>query len=451
MSTTNIIRERIDNGPLAPAMILVVAIAFMLSLLDGFDVIAISVAATALSEDWGISRGQLGPIFSAALVGMTIGAALLAPLADRFGRRVVLFCATASIGAAMIVTGLIPGGMPDVSIGSWTISSSILFLIGIRFLAGLGVGIIFANAATIASEAVPERHRNFAVLLAIMGYPFGAMIVGPVANAIISVQGWEMVFIYGGSASIVMSVVIWFFLPESVDFLAAKAGRSKKELAQINAILRRFNREPVDVLPERLQTDSIKAATVRSILSREFRVDTLSLWTIYFMGFLCLYFLLTWIPTLFVDAGYTRGQGVLALTYNNAGGVLGILVIGMWAKKIKLAKPIAVFFAGGAISLALIWLLEIKDAQALNVMIFTNGFLLQGAFAGLYALAARYYPTTVRATGIGWGAGLGRVGAIISPLIAGILAANGWGMYSLFILFAVPLIVASMMVLRFKV
>ena len=451
MSDANIIRERIDGGPLAPAMVLAVGIAFMLNLLDGFDVVAISVVATALSEDWGIPRGQLGPIFSAALVGMALGAALLAPFADRFGRRIMLLCSTIAIGIAMIATGMIPGGLGDVAIGPWKLSGSILLLIGVRLFAGLGVGVILANAAAIASEAVPEKHRDFAVLIAIMGYPCGAMIVGPVANGILATAGWEVVFIYGGIASLGMGLIIWLFLPESVDFLSSKADRSEKELNQVNTILRRLRREPIDALPERLASDSLQAASVKSILVKEFRVDTLMLWTTYFMGFSCIYFLLTWIPTLFVDAGYSRAQGIQALTYTNGGALVGILIIGMWAKKMKLAKPIFIFFLGAALSLALISLIEIKDATALNVMIFITGLLVNGGFTGLYALAARYYPTRVRATGIGWSAGLGRVGAIVSPIIAGLLAASGWGMHSLFLVFAIPLVIAAALILRFRI
>lgn len=448
---SNSIRERIDNGPLTPMMIVSVAIAFLLNVLDGFDVIAMSVAAPSLVADWGVSRAELGPIFSAALIGMAVGAAFLAPFADRIGRRKVLFFATISIGIAMIITGQIKGGMSDVQIGGWTVSKSILWLIIIRFLAGLGVGVILANAATIASEAVPERHRDFAVLIAIMGYPFGAMLVGPLASAIIGAYSWEMVFVFGGIASLLMAGIIFLFLPESVDYLSTKSDRSERDLKAINNVLRRFKREPIEAFPKRVAEDRLKAASVKSILTPEFRVDTLGLWTTYFMGFVSVYFLLTWIPTLFVDSGYTRGQGIKALTYFNAGAVIGILIIGIWAKKIKLARPIAVFFFSSAIFLALVWFLKVKDAATLNVMIFIIGLFLQGAFTGMYALAARYYPTRVRATGIGWGAGLGRVGAILSPIIAGILAASGWGMYALFLLFAVPLLISAAMVLRFKV
>ena len=450
MDKPNTIRERIDNGPFNPAMMAIVAIAFMLNLIDGFDVIAMSVAATSLASDWGISRGQLGPIFSAALTGMAIGAALLAPIADRKGRRRALLISSLTIGTAMIVTGFIPGGLPDLKIGPWAMSQSIWLLILIRFIAGLGVGVILANGPAIVSESVPEKHRNFGVLLAMMGYTFGAMLVGPIANAIISAQGWEQVFIFGGIASLVMGLVIILFLPESVDFLASKENRSDKDLAEINKILARFKRDPIDAFPERANTETIEAAKVSSILTPEFRRDTFALWTIYFVGFLCLYFLLTWIPTLFVDAGYSRKQGVQALTYQNAGGVIGILIVGFWAKKAKLAKPIGLFFFAAAMPLVLISVLKLTQASALNVMIFINGIFLHVGFVGLYALATAYYPTRVRATGVGWGAGLGRVGAIVAPLIAGVLAASGWNMYSLFLLFAIPLLVGPLLIMRFK-
>jgi len=450
MSDSNIIRQRIDNGPLTPSMMIVVGIAFMLNLLDGFDVIAMSVAATALASDWGVTRGQLGPIFSAALVGMAVGAALLAPIADRVGRRVALLAATLSIGIAMIITGVIPGGLPEQTIGPWTLSGSIWLLIGVRFLTGLGVGVILANTAAIASEAVPEKHRNLAVLIGMMGYSFGAMLVGPVAHAIIISQGWENIFIYGGVASFSMGLVIFLLMPESIDFLSSKTNRGPEDLAHINRILARFKRASIEALPERGEESQIEAASVRAILSPEFRTHTIALWTVYFFGFWCLYFLLTWIPTLFVDAGYSREQGINALTYQNAGGVIGVLIVGLWARNAKLAMPIAVFFLGGALSLVLISILRIQDATALNTMIFLNGLLLQGGFVGVYALAAAYYPTRVRATGVGWGAGLGRVGAILSPLVAGLLAASGWSMYSLFLFFAIPLLLAPVLVLRFK-
>lgn len=437
--TTAVVRERIDNGAVAPTMILVVFLGFLLNLVDGFDVVAMSATAPSLIKEWGVTRAQLGPIFSSALIGMAIGAAVLAPYADRIGRRALVIFATVVIGVSMIAVGFIPKG-----------DSAIPILIFIRFISGLGIGIIFASGAAIASEFMTEKYRNLAVVCTLMGYPFGAMVVGPTANFVIPTQGWEMLFIYGGVITLIMGVVIYLFLPESPEYLASAAYKKSNALERVNAVLRRLRREPLEVLPETSDDDQQKGGNVSSILTTELRLDTISLWTIYFMGFLTVYFLLSWIPTLFVDSGYTRAQGIHALTQFNFGALFGIFLIGLIATRIKIAKPIALFFFATALCLVGLYYWKPEALLTLNVMIFVIGFLLQGAFSAMYALAARVYPANVRATGIGWGAGLGRVGAILSPTIAGFLAGAGWSMYALYLVFAVPLVIAAVLVVRFK-
>ena len=429
------IRERIDVGPIVPLQLTVIAIGFLLNFVDGFDVVAMSVAAPALSEDWGISPEEKGYILSAALVGMTIGAALLAPYADRIGRRAILILATIGIGVSMIVTGLIP--------------QSIELMIAIRLISGLGIGIIFANTAAIGTEFASEKFRNIAVTTIVMGYPFGAMVVGPVANVVIPAQGWQMLFIYGGFFTLLMTVVIYFLLPESVEYLATRKDDREGNLAKINATLSRMRRATIDALPDN-DTGNLKPANVGSLFTDGYGRPTFGIWTVYFMGFLSLYFLLSWIPTLFVDSGFERSDGIRALTINNLGAVLGILAIGLTATRIKLAKPIAVYFFGAGLFLALIYFLRPETLLWLNVFIFLVGFLQQGAFTAMYALAARVYPTSIRATGVGWAAGLGRVGAILSPIIAGYLIAAEWTMYGLFLLFAVPMFIAGAVIFRYK-
>ncbi|MCP9478199.1 hypothetical protein NNA33_09715 [Marisediminitalea aggregata] len=119
---------------------------------------------------------------------------------------------------------------------------------------------------------------------------------------------------------------------------------------------------------------------------------------------------MSWIPTLFVNSGYERAEGIAALTLYSLGAVAGIVLIGLIATKIKLAKPIAIYFIGSALFLAVVAYWQPTSVFWLNTLIFTIGFLLQGAFTAMYAMAARVYPTSVRATGIGWAAGLGRIG-----------------------------------------
>lgn len=435
-SANELIRDRIDQGPITTMMVTVIGIGFMLNLVDGFDVVAMSVAGPSITAEWGISDGEKGWVLSAALIGMAVGAAFLAPLCDVFGRRSLILLSTALIGASMVATGLIPQSLP--------------WLIVMRAVSGLGIGVIFASGATIASEFAPERYRNIAITTVIMGYPFGAMLVGPAAQAIIPQQGWEMLFIYGGCATLMLGGVLYFILPESPEFLANRRNRSDRDIRALNNILRDLKRHPIKELPP-VPIQVEKAGSVGSLLSADHRSNTVTVWAIYFLGFLSLYFLLSWIPSLFVDAGYTRREGISALTQFNLGGVIGIITIGLLTTQKTLAKPIAIFFLLSGLCLGALFVFRLEVLVFLNAAVLIIGFLLQGAFTAMYAVAARIYPTSIRATGIGWAAGLGRTGAIVSPVAAGYLSGAGWDLYSLSVLFAFPLLLAGGLVLRFRV
>ncbi|MEM9570385.1 MAG: MFS transporter [Pseudomonadota bacterium] len=430
------IRDRIDNGPVAPMMLVVIAIGFLLNMVDGFDVVAMSVAGPSITTDWGISDAEKGWILSAALIGMAVGAAVLAPYSDVYGRRIMILAATALIGVSMVATGFIP--------------QSVSALIALRAVSGLGIGVIFASGATIAAEFAPERFRNLAVTTVVMGYPFGAMLVGPVAQWVIPAQGWEMLFVYGGVATLLLGVGFYFILPESVEYLASKRAKSPDDLGKINSVLKQLHRSPLTALVPEDHSEA-RAGRVTSLFEDSHAANTIILWSVYFLGFLTLYFLLSWIPSLFVDAGFSRREGIAALTQFNFGGVLGILAIGLLTTRLKLSKPISVFFVASAVCLVILYAMRIESLVVLNASILIIGFSLQGAFTAMYALAARIYPTTIRATGIGWAAGLGRTGAIVSPIVAGYLSGAGWDLYSLSLLFAVPLFIAGALVLRYRV
>ncbi len=428
------VRQQIDDAPLSLTQLVVFCIAFLLNVVDGFDVVAMSVSMPALTTEWAITSTEKGYILSSALIGMTLGAMYLAPLADRIGRRNILLIATVMIGLSMIVTAFIP--------------QSIELMMLIRCVSGLGIGIIFANSATIGTEFAPEKWRNLAVTIIVMGYPFGATIVGPIANMIIPASGWEMVFVYGGIFTLLMTVVIYIWLPESVEFIASQNVNNDIKLQKINGVLAKLRCQPIISLPESVVAP--QEVSVKNLFRHGLMLSTLGIWLIYFMGFMSLYFLMSWIPTLFVNSGYARSQGIAALTIYNLGAVAGIIAIGLLVTRIKLAKPIAVYFFGSAVVLTVVYYNQPKDVFWLNMLIFVIGFLLQGGFTAMYALAARTYPTAVRATGIGWAAGLGRVGAILSPILAGYLVTASWGMYDLFLLFALPLFISALIVAFYK-
>ncbi len=429
--SADLVRARIDDGPVVPLMWLVVLLGFLLNLADGIDVVAMSVTAPSVAAEWGLERGALGPLFSAALFGMAIGAAGLAPLSDKMGRRTLLVAAMFLVGLSMLAV-------------SWIASSASVTLFAmLRFISGLGIGVIFGCAPALASEFMPSRYRSLAVSMVVMGYPVGAVLAGPIANALIPGFGWTAVFTAGGILTLLIGAVTWTLLPESPEFLAGRAGHRPERHNEVNRLLARLERDAVtDLSPDVIRPSSTPVA---QILTAERRLRTLVLWAIYFMGFLIMYFMLSWIPTLFVDAGYTRSQGIEALTGFNLGAIPGILVLAVLTTRLPLVPLLSLFFLSAGGVLVYVGLTEPSALKSLMTLMFVGGVFLHGGFTCLYALATQAYPSDVRAAGVGWAAGLGRTGAIASPLLAAALISAGWGMYSLFLSFALPLVIGGLL------
>ncbi len=429
--SADLVRARIDDGPVVPLMWLVVLLGFLLNLADGIDVVAMSVTAPSVAAEWGLERGALGPLFSAALFGMAIGAAGLAPLSDKMGRRTLLVAAMFLVGLSMLAV-------------SWIASSASVTLFAmLRFISGLGIGVIFGCAPALASEFMPSRYRSLAVSMVVMGYPVGAVLAGPIANALIPGFGWTAVFTAGGILTLLIGAVTWTLLPESPEFLAGRAGHRPERHNEVNSLLARLERDAVtDLSPDVIRPSSTPVA---QILTAERRLRTLVLWAIYFMGFLTMYFMLSWIPTLFVDAGYTRSQGIEALTGFNLGAIPGILVLAVLTTRLPLVPLLSLFFLSAGGVLVYVGLTEPSALKSLMTLMFVGGVFLHGGFTCLYALATQAYPSDVRAAGVGWAAGLGRTGAIASPLLAAALISAGWGMYSLFLSFALPLVIGGLL------
>lgn len=431
------IRSRIDDGPLSLRQIIIILIGFILNLVDGVDVVAISVTAPAISLSWGINSVQMGYILSAALIGMTLGALILAPMGDIYGRRRIVLIATFITGISMIATGFV--------------DRSLTAIIILRAISGFGIGAIFATAATFGSEYTPEKYKNMAVTMIISGYPFGAMIVGPIAAFIIPSQGWEMLFIYAGFSTLLICTLVYTLLPEPIQFIENSDIADDEKLVAINKALQNINRDPIDRLEPRISKQTSEQTRVGKLLSRDLKMTTLKLWVIFFMGFLTIYFLLTWVPLMFVNSGYSMTEGIFALTLNNLGAMVGTVTIGLLGTKYKLSVPIAVYFFATALFMIYVMLARPSDLIILYVLIFIIGTFVNGAFSAMYAAAARLYHSVVRSTGIGWCAGLGRTGAILAPIIAGYLITLGFGMYALFAVFAVPVLIAAILIITIKV
>lgn len=417
------IRSRVSEGPMAFNQIVVIAICFLINLADGFDVLIMSYAAPALRTDWGVEASELGVIFSAALAGMTIGAMFLTPLSDKFGRRIHILACVGLSSIAMLITPF---------------ASSITELVIVRFITGLGIGSVLASATSMATEYSPLRYRSFAVILVLSGYAAGSVIAGPVASYVIPNSGWQQLFWYGGLLTACLFLIALLFLPESIEYLATRPGADQKRLDKINKLLVRIEREPVGSLPLVDPSQESGAGSIASLFGPEHRSRTLILWCIFFFTFWVGYFLVNWIPALFVNSGLSQQEGIFALTLYTLGGLLGTWVIGYLTTRVQLNKLITRMFFLTAIMLLALALLDLDSRMLLNTLIVITGFTVTAALSAMYAVAASNYPTSIRTTGVGWCIGVGRSGAILSPITAGVMVSAGWEMSGLFLAIAVP-------------
>ncbi len=418
----NEIRALIDSRPLSGLQYTVIALCFLMNILDGMDVLIISYAAQALATEWAISPEALGIVFSAGLLGMTIGALLLAPIADYLGRRTLILLCLVVMSTGVLLTAY---------------AQNITQLTVLRFASGLGIGALLASAATLTAEYAPDRRKNFLVSAVLAGYPVGATLSGVAAASIIPEFGWRTMFIAAGLATALAFPLVYALLPESLNFLV-KARRANA-LEKANKVLRSMGCAELSVLPPAVAPAG--HSKVSSLFAAGKTASTLWLWLAFFMSFTTLYFLLSWIPLLAANTGLSASLAIYAGTVFNLGAIFGILLQGYSSELLGLRRAIGVFLVGTAVLMVVFGF--ISGSLAVLVLFGLIGFAMQGGFTGLYSVAARLYPTEVRATGVGWAIGAGRTGAIVGPVLGGLLIGVGLSMSANFIVFAVPVVVAA--------
>lgn len=419
------IKTLIDEGPVSRLQIGVIGICFVLNMLDGFDVLAISFTAPSISDEWGIQPATLGVVFSAGLIGMTLGAMFIAPQTDVIGRRAMVLISLVVTSVAMFLTGAV---------------TSLWQLIVLRGIAGLGIGSMLASLTSMSAEYSPLRRRNLAITFVSTGYPVGATIGGVCAAWIIPEYGWRAVFYTGGVLTALMIPIVLLFLPESLHFLIEK--QPKGSLQKLNRILDKLKQPELKELP---QVDPSKLQTrpsVRSLLTTDRTRSTLLLWLAFFMCFMTLYFLLSWIPKIVVDAGLALEKGIYTGIAFNLGAFVGVVLLGYLSDK-KGLRPLIYWFLIFGVVFMLAFGFSPAVVSLLLILSLLLGFFVDGGFAGLYAVAARIYPTEIRTTGVGWAIGAGRTGAIAGPYLGGVMIGLGWSVSTYFIVFAIPLMIAA--------
>jgi AAHS family 4-hydroxybenzoate transporter-like MFS transporter len=406
-----------------------VALSFFVMLLDGYDITVMGFAVPQLAGAWGIAdRGAFGPVLSASLFGMLVGAPLFGFVGDRYGRRI-------AIVLSCVVVGLF----------TWSIvfAGTLTHLFWLRFLAGIGIGGILANISAINAEFAPRRFQATAIMITFIGTAVGGAFPGPVTAALVPHFGWPALFHIGGILPLAMAAIVAWAMPESVRFLALRPERHADVRRTVSLL------EPGLKLPEDVQFTVRDEGPMRPVHPKYLFADglapiTILLWCIVAMSLMAYFFLISWMPTLLTSASIPLTQAALITGVLQLGGVTGALVIARLVDKYRVL-PIVVLFALGAPVVAALGYLGTMSMAALVLIVFLAGFSALGIQIAMGALCAIIYPTALRASGVGWSFGIGRLGSIVGPLLGGALISAQLTVQQLYLVAVVPFVVGAVL------
>jgi AAHS family 4-hydroxybenzoate transporter-like MFS transporter len=322
-------------------------------------------------------------------------------------------------------------------------STSLDMLVVLRFLTGLGLGGAMPNAVTLSSEYSPEKHRSVLVTTMFCGFTLGSALGGVVAAHIVADFGWRAVLMVGGVMPLVLLPVLAMALPESVRYLVVNG----LKLDQVKRVLQRI--APSENLsqagfaaPEKAQA----GFPVTHLFDASLRRGTLFLWLAFFMSLLVIYLLSSWLPTLISSTGMTLKNASLVTAMFQVGGTVGAIALGQLMDRFNPQRILGVTYMLAAVFTALIGNSTGSTAM-LVVAVFGAGFCVSGAQVGANALAAAFYPTATRATGVSWASGIGRIGSVLGSMAGGWMLALGWGLPVVFALVGIPAVIAGLSML----
>ncbi len=420
------LRQRFDAAPMSRAQGAAVAVTVALSALDGYDVLAVTFAAPAIAQGWGIGKAALGGLLSAGLAGMALGSLVLAPFADVIGRRRLVLGSLALMATGMLLSAL---------------AASLPQLVAWRVLTGLGIGAMVAVINPLAAEFANDRRRAMALALMAMGYPLGGLVGGLASAVLLRLYGWPSVFLAGVVAAGLLIPVVLLFLPEPLAFLLAR--RRGDTLARVNALLARCGMEPVIALPPEAARANASYAAVFATrqLGTTIRVTLANL-----LFVMAVYYVLSWLPQMVAEAGFEPSTASLVAAVANLAGIAGGVVLGWLARRAGLNRLTVATMIGLGLATAAFGMTP-ASLPLLILAAGVCGFFLFGAIAGLYATLAVSFTSEGRASGTGFVIGIGRIGSAVAPLIAGWLFAAGFGNAGVSATFGASAVLAGLVLL----
>jgi benzoate transport len=423
-------RETISVSPMSRLQMAAVAITVGLNALDGFDVLSISFASPGILKEWGLTRGALGIVMSMELIGMAVGSLFIGQIADRIGRRPTLLGCLVLMTVGMFMATTVKGPI-DLSI--W------------RVITGLGIGGVLAAINAVAAEFSNHRRRDFSVSIMSIGYPVGAVVGGTIAAILLRTYDWRSVFYFGSAVTAAFIPLVLAFVPESIHWLTRK--QPKGALEKINRTLARMGHPPITELPQIASEERKRTST--DIFSPRLIGTTITVAVAYFFHIMTFYFILKWIPEIVTRQGFEASSAAGVLVWTNVGGATGGAVLGLLTLRFGV-RGLTI----GAMVLSTVMVIVFgrtpPDLQKLSFISACAGFCTNAAIVGMYAIFARAFPTHARASGTGFGIGVGRGGSVVAPIIAGFLFDAGVGVPGVAAVMAFGSLIAAGVLLLLK-
>ena len=409
---------------------MVMSLCALLLIFDGYDLFIYGVVLPVLMKEWGLTPLQAGALGSYALFGMMFGALAFGTLADKIGRKKGIAICFVLFSGSTVLNGFASG---PTEFGM------------LRFVAGLGCGGLMPNAVALMNEYAPKRLRSTLVAIMFSGYAVGGMLSAGIGIYMLPAFGWKAMF-FAAAVPLLLLPVIMLYLPESIGFLV-RQGRSD----EARALLKRV--DPSRALQDDavLEMADVKGKGVAALeLFREGRaVRTLSIWVAFFCCLLMVYALSSWLPKLMANAGYSLGSSLSFLVALNCGSVVGAIFGGWLGDRMNLPRVLVAFFVVAAVSISLLGFKS--PTPVLYLLIAIAGATTIGTQILLYACAAQFYSLAIRSTGLGWASGVGRNGAIVGPLLGGVLLGMELPLQLNFMAFAIPGAIAALAMTVFAV
>jgi len=360
---------------------------------EGYDAQLMGYVVPGIARAWGVAPGSLTPALAAGLVGMMLGGFLIAPLADSYGRRRVVLYSVIAFAILTIATAFV---------------ETLPALIVLRLLTGFGLGGAMPNAIAITAEFSPTAKRASAVAAMFSFYSIGAGFGGIIAAWLIPIYGWGSVLVFCGGMALPLWPVLVAAMPESYV--------------------------PKDKSQPKIPVGRLFSEGRAGI--------TILLWVIFFAGLMEIFFLTSWLPTTIGAQGVSESYAVLATAMVQFAGVAAAFAMGPLVDRYGPQRVLPIAYVIAALCVAGIGLAGSAVGLTI-VMAFGIGIGTVGAQNCNNGVAAKFYPTSIRATGVGWALAVGRIGSIVGPVVGGILLSTHVDIRMIFLFAAIPPVVAA--------